>query len=689
MNGHPSRAADHLPEGAPAKLARKVARIHLVGAMRAMTYEGTSLLPRGRKARAILAVLCMSRGMPVSRSRLAAMLWDRSPEVQARTSLRQALSELAFSWNSVPGLLELGRDQIRLCDEGCWIDAVDLPPVGADAGVEAGVEAEDDYLNAMSGTLLDDLDGINPTCDQWLREERARFENRLRKVCEARLLEASSHNASPQRRARIARTLIEHDPTHEGAWQALLSALLSLGDRAQAIREYQRCRRALKDALDVEPSEATDRLYRAARVQQASAQQEEDTPSAVAEAPITPVAVAGGRLRVGILPFIATAPLLDSALCWSLSLDMAAALARFRWFDVITPMGLAALGADQAGQARALDTLMVDYAIQGTLTPIGDGIRVRVVLLRLHGPPQTVWSDNYDLPMDALAETDERVTTKLVARIDPVILQIEGARPSRRDVSSATGLVLKAIPLLYSMERQRYDEAGAMLRQAAAASPDDSMIAAWSAFWYLFHVGQGWSDCPEQEYIEAERLSRHAIDLDPENAEALGIYAHLCSFVHHDFKAASHYFDQSLILNPSLAFIWALSAPTSCYMGRPDDALRRLRRYRELAPFDPYHRLFESMETMAHLFARDYASAAAIGRRAVRASPTFTNGYKPLISALGHLALRDEASGLIATLMQLEPEFSIAAFARRYPFQAAEDREHYIDGLRKAGVRED
>ncbi|WP_161495041.1 BTAD domain-containing putative transcriptional regulator [Caulobacter sp. BP25] len=683
MSSHPSRAADPLAESAPAKLARTVARIHIVGTMRAMTYDGTSLLPRGRKARAILALLCMSRGASVPRSRLAALLWDRSPEAQARTSLRQALSELATSWSCVPNLLQIGRDQVRLCDENCWIDAVHLPSVGANIGGEAGDEAEDDYLNAMSGTLLEDLDGVSPTFDQWLREERARFENRLRKVCEARLLEASSQDASPQRRARIARTLIEHDPTHEGAWQALLSALLNLGDRAQVIREYQRCRRALKDGLDVQPSEATDRLYRAAR-----AQQEQNVSPAIAEAPTAPAALPGGRLRVGILPFVATAPLLDSTLCWSLSLDMAAALARFRWFDVITPMGIATLGVDQTGQARALDTLAVDYAIQGTLTPIGDGIRVRVVLLRLHGPPQTVWSDNYDLPIDALAEADERVTTKLVARIDPVILQIEGARPSQRDVSSATRLVLKAIPLLYSMERQRYDEAGAMLRQAAAAAPDDSMVAAWSAFWYLFHVGQGWSICPNQEYIEAERLSRHAIDLDPENAEALGIYAHLCSFVHHDFKSASHYFNQSLILNPSLAFIWALSAPTSCYMGHPDDALRRLRRYRELAPFDPYHRLFESIETMAHLFARDYASAVAIGRRSVRANPTFTNGYKPLISALGHLGLRDEASGFIATLMQLEPDFSIATFARRYPFQAPEDRDHYIAGLREAGVCE-
>lgn len=658
---------------------RKVVRVHLVGMMQAMTYAGASVLPRGRRARAILAVLCLSRGRPVSRARLAAMLWDRVPEIQARTSLRQALSELGAAWASTPHLLEIGREQVQLDDEACWIDAVNLPDSTPGADGQGG----QDYLAIGSGTLLEDLDGISATCDQWLREERARFETRLRKAVESQLVAMVECDAPAQQRVRIARNLIEHDPAHEAAWQTLLKALLDLGDRAQAIREYQRCRLALKEALDVEPSQPTERLYAAAR-----AQPETPVYTLPPEPPLAPAPVVGERLRVGILPFVATSPLLDSSLCWSLALDTAGALARFRWFDVITPVGLAGLDADQAGLKHALDQLMVDYAVQGTLTPIGDGIRVRVVLLRLHGPAQTIWSDSYDLPTDALAEADQRVTTKLVARIDPVILQIEAARPGRRGGSDATRLVLKAIPLLYSLERRRYEDAGSILRQAAALAPNDSMVSAWGAFWHVFHVGQGWSDAPDVAYAEAERLSRNAIDLDPDNAEALGIYAHLCSFAHHDFEAAAHYFERSLTLNPSLAFIWALSAPTSCYMGRPADALRRLRRYRELAPFDPYYRLFESMDTMAHLFARDYESAAAIGRRAVRATPTFTNGYKPLISALGHLGLREEAARYIATLKQLEPGFSIAAFARRYPFQFQEDREHYVEGLRRAGVLE-
>ena len=67
-----------------------------------------------------------------------------------------------------------------------------------------------------------------------------------------------------------------------------------------------------------------------------------------------------------------------------------------------------------------------------------------------------------------------------------------------------------------------------------------------------------------------------------------------CAFAHKDFDAALHYFDRRLRLNPNLAFIWALSAATYCYIGQPDIAFERLERYRELAPFHPYFILLEN-----------------------------------------------------------------------------------------------
>ena len=62
--------------------------------MRATSYLGDNVLPRGRKARAVLGCLCLAGGARVPRSRLATMLWDRVPDFQGRASFRQAFREL-------------------------------------------------------------------------------------------------------------------------------------------------------------------------------------------------------------------------------------------------------------------------------------------------------------------------------------------------------------------------------------------------------------------------------------------------------------------------------------------------------------------------------------------------------------------------------------------------------------------
>jgi tetratricopeptide (TPR) repeat protein len=175
--------------------------------------------------------------------------------------------------------------------------------------------------------------------------------------------------------------------------------------------------------------------------------------------------------------------------------------------------------------------------------------------------------------------------------------------------------------------------------------------------------------------------------IDPENAEAMGIYAHTCAW-NKEFDPAIHYYDRSLRLNPNLAYIWALSAATYCYVGEPSEALKRLQRYRDLAPFDPYFRFFENAYTIAYTFSGDYEEAVKVGQRVVNANPDFTNGYKPLLASLGHLRRRSEAKSYLEKLLALEPSFTVQQFGAVYPFKFDGDRTHYMEGLRLAGVPE-
>src|SRR5262245_41031188 len=116
-----ARASDHSqrPNKGP------IVRIHILGAMRATSYLGHDVLPRGRKARAILGCLCLAAGARIPRSRLAAMLWDRVPDFQGRASFRQAFRELVVAFGPLANeLISADRETIRLKTSSCWIDAL-------------------------------------------------------------------------------------------------------------------------------------------------------------------------------------------------------------------------------------------------------------------------------------------------------------------------------------------------------------------------------------------------------------------------------------------------------------------------------------------------------------------------------------------------------------------------------------
>ena len=649
--------------------------------MRATTCLGDEVLPRGRKARALLGCLCLAGGERLRRRTLALMMWDRVPVDQAHASFRQSFRELVVALGPLADeLIIADRDTIRLNTDLCWIDALAILAPGLSH------DTARDLAALCSGELLEELDDVSVSFGQWLVAERARFGEKRRA-----LRESGAQRANPElsERADIARRLIAFGPTYEGASRVLMRALADMGEPAKAIEEYARCEQALRTILNVEPSAETRALNDAIRMVSARGEQ---GPLEVAAAPRRIVAGPQlskpnrNRLRVGVLPFRTQSLLPADDLALSLSQEVASELARFRWFDVVAPMAFA------GGQPANLqnDDLMrrneLDYVVDGILSTDGSGHHIGVRLLDLTRYATPVWSDRFELSADEPYRVDE-VAARIVAQVDPVILFIEG-QPKRRERHGATGLLLRAIPLMYSMERAKYEQAGDLIARALEQDQGNAKIAAWAAHWQVFHVGQGWASDAAQALAQAQSLALRAIAIDPKNAEALGIYGHICSFLSKDFDAALSYFDQSLRLNPNLAYIWALSAPTYCYIGQPDIALQRLDRYRELAPFDPYFSLFETMYPVAYVFKGDYARAAMIGRRVVNSNPEFSNGYKPLIAALGHLGRRAEAQAYVDRLRQLEPRFTVAHFSKVYPFRRGSDRERYAEGLRLAGVPE-
>ena len=231
----------------------KPVTLRLIGQMEAWSRRNEGLLPSGRKARALLAILALSGGNPVLRCSAAALLWSRRGENEARASLRQELHALHSALAPAnTEILLVTRYHLGLKPDVVWIDVEEVMRATPD---------QPDALSLLNGDLLECLEGIDPSFDVWLADKRHTLRDHARSVVEAALRK----QVEPDATISAAKRLLQIDRAHEGAWRALMSSSAEKGEHGMAVQAYDQCRRTLADLFDAVPSDETGQLLIAIR----------------------------------------------------------------------------------------------------------------------------------------------------------------------------------------------------------------------------------------------------------------------------------------------------------------------------------------------------------------------------------------------------------------------------------------
>src|SRR5262249_46321656 len=230
--------------------------------------------------------------------------------------------------------------------------------------------------------------------------------------------------------------------------------------------------------------------------------------------------------------------------------------------------------------------------------------------------------------------------------------------------------------------------------------------------------------------LEAQRLFRRAIELDPSLAEAYGYlsYSIVLSMVYFDAepseerlneavaigrKGVEHDDQDGLIrfmygrallaqkayehalaelltavdLNPCLAITYCGLGDSLTYEGRISEAIPYFQKAIDLSPYDPLRWAFRSYRALAHIFAREFELAFDWAQKATRVPNAHYWAFAHRVSALGHLERSEELRVATRELLQRKPDFS-CSFARKQLFyvKRADQLELYVEGLRKAGM---
>ena len=464
-----------------------------------------------------------------------------------------------------------------------------------------------------------------------------------------------------------------------------------------AIQAYERCRAVLADLLDTAPSQETQKLLAeirgpgklAARRLPASVPPVVEPAPQVADPAPAPVGEARGGARIGVLPLkLAGATEEEAHLSPGLADEITTALARFRWLFVVSSSSLARFAAESREEAAIRETFGIDFLLDGSIQRVRNRLRIMLRLLDLRSANQVVWARRFDRQAHDLLSLQDEIAAEVVAQIDPEILLIEAKRVAARPATDTTAydLALRALPLIDRLERNSFMKAGDYLAKAIALEPDFAAAHAWYAYWHVFLVGQHWTDRPKAMMMRAAELAERAIVVDPHDARALTIAGHVRAFLHHRLREAAALHERALSLNPNLAMAWALSGATHAYMGNLAEAERRNKRYKKLSPLDPHAFIFDGFFTMIYLLKREYEAAVEFGRAVTQMNPALSAGFKPYLSALGHLGRVEEAATTRQRLLAIEPEFTVQRFLATTPLEREADKRHYAEGLLLAGI---
>jgi DNA-binding SARP family transcriptional activator len=220
------------------------------------------------KAQELFSYLLLNHERPHCRDALATVLWSDTSTVQSKRYLRRALWQLQ---QVLPG------DNVILAEDD-WIQINPQAPIWVDATCfEQGclrtqeipgenLSAEDfrqlrEVIQLYQGSLLEGW------YHDWCLFERERFRQMFLVCLDKLMLYCETHDKY-EAGIEYGRQILRYDQAREHTHRRLMRLYCRLGNRTDALYQYEKCAALLDQELQVEPGQATKDLFQKIRTAQ-------------------------------------------------------------------------------------------------------------------------------------------------------------------------------------------------------------------------------------------------------------------------------------------------------------------------------------------------------------------------------------------------------------------------------------
>jgi len=370
--------------------------------------------------------------------------------------------------------------------------------------------------------------------------------------------------------------------------------------------------------------------------------------------------------------------------------DIITALSKSRSLFVIARNSSFAYKGRQTPVQDISSALGVRYVLEGSVRKSGNRVRVTAQLIEATTGGH-VWAERYDRDLADIFAVQDEITAKVSAAIEPALERSERERAVRKPADSldAWESYHRGMWHFAKVEATEVEKARDFFRRSLELDPQFSRAAAALALAYLNEITFFRPDLREINLPLALEWGVQAVTLDATDAAGHAALARALwiSGRHAESlaKAAT-----AVDLDPNSAVAYGALGGARLWGGLPREAIEPLQTAMRLSPFDPSMPLWLHFAARAHYWSRDYEAAIAVANHIRQSFPKFRQPYNTLIAALGQVGKVDEAQ---AAMTEALARFGEAfRFLMTLPLHQVrelrpEDREHLLEGFRKAGVQ--
>ena len=391
---------------------------------------------------------------------------------------------------------------------------------------------------------------------------------------------------------------------------------------------------------------------------------------------------------IAVLPFKSRGadPELE-ALADGLSEDIVTGLSRFSYLRVIARSSTLKY-ANETYDVRTVGAdLGARYVLEGSLRQAGSNLRIAVQAVDASSGAH-LWAETYQRtfrPEEIFELQDEIVPTivSTIADSHGVLPRsmseaLRGKSPSELSPYEA---VLRSFAYLERVDSAEHAEVRACLEEAIKKAPDDADCLASLSMSYADEHKHGFNVRPHP-LDRALEAARRAVQAAPSSHLAHHVLAQALFFRRElqDFRVAA---ERAVALNPMDGDTKAFMGILMAYAGDWEHGVALAEKALSLNPHHPgWYRFAAVMNAYRK---SDYRSALDIAQK--MNMPSYFATHAALAAAYGQLGDEEAARRAASELLAQKPGFAEVAreeFAKW--FGRGELLEHFLDGLRKAGL---